>query len=281
MKRSKLMRKIVLLLFVISLSGCAFGNKNNYQEGSSFKIHTDNQKIIVAVHDMRPYVQNKDKSANYTGIQRALTGIPYNVTTKSGKPLADDFGSLLVNTMKSNNISAFQREIPYSWSFDEFKRRILGKEKGSRVYYIKMMEWETEKYFRYTLKYDLKVFVFDDQANELANNQQKGSFSFDKDSPGKEDLATATSGIFEKLLAGLELSVSIKDTSANMVQTNELNKTNKQDSKDTKRDTLFKSLPPKIKDEIRKKCAKEYPEDFAMQGDCANKQAAGWLQLNE
>jgi hypothetical protein len=79
----------------------------------------------------------------------------------------------------------------------------------------------------------------------------------------------------------LEQPILIKDTSANMVQTKELNKTNKQDSKDTKGDSLFKSLPPKIKDEIRKKCAKEYPEDFVMQGDCANKQAAGWLQLND
>ena len=123
------------------------------------------------------------------------------MTTKSGKPLADDFGMLIVNTMKFRRVSAVQQEIPYSWSFDEFKQKVLGKEKDTRVFYIIMTEWRTETHFRSDLVYDLKLIVFDDQAHEVANNQEKSFLFFDKSQLEKENLAAATSDILGKLFA--------------------------------------------------------------------------------
>ena len=275
------MKRAFALLFVLILSGCAFGHKTDYGGRSSFYIQPQSQKVMVAVHDMRPYVQNNNKSPNFTGIQKSIYGIPYNVTTKSGKPLADDFGLLIVNTMKFRKVTASQQEIPYLWSFDVFKQRVLGKEKGSKVYYLEMMEWKTETHFRPALHYDLKLLVFDDQANEVANNQEKGFFYFDKSQPGKENLATATSDILEKLFAEKKLNNPVNSTPPDKPQPEENQRLKSQDSADAEKDSLFKSLPPEAKDEIKKKCAKDYPSDFAMQADCANKQANAWRQLNK
>jgi hypothetical protein len=198
------MKKAILIIgiMILMISGCAIGRKTSYEGRSSFNIKPQDGKIIVAVHDMRPYVQDKEKSPDYTGTQRALAGVPWNVSTASGNPLADDLGLMIVNTMLFRNVSASQQKIPYSWSFDEFKQKTLGKEKDSKVFYIKMMEWRTDTYFRLGLIYDVKLTVLDDLANEVFNNQEKGSLTIDATQPGKESLASAISNILEKLFAG-------------------------------------------------------------------------------
>lgn len=199
------MKRALALLFVLILSGCAYGNKINYEGRLGISFPPQDQRIVVAVHDLRPYVQNNNKSPSFTGIQKSIMGIPYDVATQSGRPLADDFGLMIVNTMKFRGVSATQQEVPYSWSFDEFKQKVLGKEIGTSVYYIKMMEWKTETHFRPALHYNLKLLVFDDQAREVSTSQEKGFFYFDKNQPGKENLAAAMSDILKKLFAEKDL----------------------------------------------------------------------------
>lgn len=274
------MKRVLVLFIALMVSGCAFGHKISYEGRSNFNIQQQGQKIIVAVHDMRPYVQNNDKSPDYAGYQKSIAGIPYNVKTSTGKPLADDFGELIVNTMLFRKITASQQIVPYSWSFDEFKQNVLGKEKDCKVYYIKMAQWETETHFRSALDYDLKLTIFDEQANELSNNQEKGYFYFNDDQPGKENLGTATSAILEKLFAERKPNRTPTTTSTDkhQVEDNILKNT---DAITTEKPSTFKSLPPGVKDEIKRKCSKDHPDDFAMQADCASKQATGWLQMNK
>ena len=198
---------------------------------------------------MRPYVQNNNKSPNFTGIVKSIYGIPYNVTTKSGNPLADDFGLLIVNTMKFREVPAIQQKIPYLWSFDDFKKRVLGK--GNKFYYIKMMEWKTETHFRPALHYELKLLVFDGQANEVANNQQKGFFYFDKNQPGKENLATATSSILEKLFAENGFTTPVSKTVSDKAQTEENQKLKQQDFPHTNQPS--QTLTIKQKDSLENK----------------------------
>ena len=260
------MRISIALLIVLMLSGCAFGRKTDYSGKSNFNIQPQKQKIIVAVHDMRPYVQNNHSPSNYTGTSRSLNGIPYNVTTKSGNPLADDFGQLIVNTMVFRNVSATQQVVPYSWTLDEFKKNVLGKHKGSNVYYIEMAEWKTESYMNTGLTYDLKLLVFDDQANEVKINQETGSFKFDKNLHGKENLATATSNILENLFDEKNFIDPEVSTPSDMTQSEK---------------SSFKSLPAEAKIDIKRKCAKDYPEDFEKQAECVDKQSIGWLKLNK
>ena len=168
---------------------------------------------------MRPYVQNNNKSPNFTGIKKSIFGIPYNVTTMSGEPLADDFGLLIVNTVNFRNGSAVRQKVPYSWSFDEFKQRVLEKEKGAKVYYVVMMEWKTETHFRPALHYDLKLLVFDDHARETANSREKGFFYFDKTLPGRENLTAAISDILGKLFTGKGPDGSINTTPSDPLRT--------------------------------------------------------------
>lgn len=194
------MRLLTLSILTILLSGCATSPSFDHEGRLNFRIHT-NKKIILAVHDLRPYVQNSNKSPDFTGIERNKYGIPSSVYSKSGNPLAEDFGSMIVRTMKFRNVSAEQQKIPFSWSFSTVKKNLLGQQKGAYVYYVKMLEWKTDTYARTALNYNLQLVVFDDQFNEVGNKQEKGLFDFDEKEPGKENLTKATSAILESLFA--------------------------------------------------------------------------------
>jgi len=270
------MRTLTIFLLAILLSGCAFGHRTSYEGRSNFKINAE-KEIIVAVHDMRPYVQNLNKSPDFTGIMKSLYGIPYNVTTKSGNPLADDFGLMIVKTMEFRNISASQTKIPFSWSFDTVKKEILGKENGALVYYIKMLEWKTETHFRPALHYNLQLQVFDDKGNEIESNQEKGFFYFDKNKPGEENLATSTSAILERLFSQKQASkLSNNDTS-----TQQKHDKYSQPQQLKKEEGSFGELPSNVKAQIKKKCSQEYPDNFVKQYNCAKEQAAAWIELNK
>ena len=193
------MKRFLLVAFVcLYFGGCAMGHRTSYDGRSDFKVQSD-KDVIVAVHDMRPYVQNNKKAPNYVGILKSIYGIPYNVSTKSGNPLADDFGKMIVETMEYRGVSAMQMKIPPAWSFDAVKKEVIGDGAGANIYYIKMLEWKTETHFRPALHYNLQLVVLDDQANEIGNNSEDGFFYFNKDEPGKENLASAMSSILERL----------------------------------------------------------------------------------
>jgi len=112
-----------LLLFVIVLtvvSGCAVGHRLNYEGRSNFKFKSDDA-VVVAVHDMRPYVQSGNKKPNFAGILKSIYGIPYSVTTTSGNPLSDDFGGMIAETMDYRGVSALQEKVSHLLSPDTIK----------------------------------------------------------------------------------------------------------------------------------------------------------------
>jgi len=77
------MKKILLILFVLFLTGCAVGNKYNYRSSSmALPIKPVNHRtLILSVEDLRPYVLNGEKEPNFVGLQRGGFSNPFDVTT--------------------------------------------------------------------------------------------------------------------------------------------------------------------------------------------------------
>ena len=82
------MRNLVLLLFVgVLASGCAVGNTHRYDWGdANLSIETD-KTVAVSILDARSYVQSGAKLPNFVGLQRGGFGVPFGVTTRSGRPV--------------------------------------------------------------------------------------------------------------------------------------------------------------------------------------------------
>ncbi len=124
---------------------------------------------------------------------------PILLPTKSGNPLSDDFGGMIVENMRQKGIKATQKYVPHTLSPDTIKEQIVLNGEGQYAYYIKMLEWKTEAHFRGALHYNLEMAVLDAQGSEVKSAKEDGFFFFNEENPGKKDLATATAAILERL----------------------------------------------------------------------------------
>src|SRR5260370_3677545 len=88
------------LLFVALLSGCAGkGLKLQYNDitpKTQFETHA---KIAVGVHDQRSYIVSGEKDPTFVGLNRSGLGIPHDVNTQSGLPLASEFQNSMTNAL--------------------------------------------------------------------------------------------------------------------------------------------------------------------------------------
>ncbi len=85
------MKFFSILLVLLSLNGCAVGNKISYDGASDLSPTFEKDiPILILMHDIRPYVLSGDKKTSFVGLTRSLYGIPYATNTLSGKSLAVD-----------------------------------------------------------------------------------------------------------------------------------------------------------------------------------------------
>ena len=101
-------KTLAIFLIVIFVSGCAIGRTTDYSTGMvNYNTEMGSQThVLVSVEEVRPYVLNGSKNSSFVGLMRSLAGIPYPVSTKSGNPLVDDFGSLITKSLRSEGIDA-------------------------------------------------------------------------------------------------------------------------------------------------------------------------------
>src|SRR5690625_7487914 len=81
---------------ILTMTGCAIGNKADYRQAvPSISVSTDHE-VIVSVVDERPYVTRGSKRPNYVGTVRGGYYNPFNATTVSGRPLASDLQDAVI-----------------------------------------------------------------------------------------------------------------------------------------------------------------------------------------
>ena len=101
------MRSILITIaLAIITGGCAIGVKHDYTYADpNWDVQTD-KTVAVAVHDRRSYIVDNNKTPDFVGLSRGGWGNPFDVVTASGKPLAADMTTAVVNGLKARNIKA-------------------------------------------------------------------------------------------------------------------------------------------------------------------------------
>ncbi|HOV12644.1 MAG TPA: hypothetical protein PLL90_12865 [Bacteroidales bacterium] len=152
----------------------AFGNKHPYHEvGISTQIKSP-QAIALAVHDQRHYVANGTKKATYCGSLRSGVGIPYDITTKSGKPLADDVLEVISHALQKNGNSVHQVTTQPGKSKETILAELTATQAPHGLY-ISIQEWKTDTYMNADLYCLVLLQVLDNNGNVLAENNVKAS----------------------------------------------------------------------------------------------------------
>jgi hypothetical protein len=146
------------------LGGCV-GDRYDYDwETPVFAVQTEDS-VVVTVLDQRPEVLTGDKPANFVGFQRTGFGfIPYDVSTASGRPLADDMADTIMRGLAVNYVPVEAIYVPANADASVATQTVIaaGTDKGLVVL---LRQWQTDTHVNIAFRYDLVVHVVDSNGN--------------------------------------------------------------------------------------------------------------------
>ena len=158
---------------LLFLGGCAIGVKHDYeQKGLDIGITTP-ATVAVGTLDKRTYVVNGEKAPNFVGISRGGFGNPFDVTTRSGMPLAGDISRAIAGSLKNRGVNAQTVELRPALT-PEQARAAVGAAGAQRSVLLTLLEWKSDMMVQVGLQYDLDLRVYDKDGKMLASRRQEG-----------------------------------------------------------------------------------------------------------
>lgn len=177
-----MMRTTVLAVLgcALVLCGCAVGRKQAYHN-SSPRMMRGTLSVALVVQDQRAAVRSGAKAPNFVGFQRGGFGTPFDVTTASGRALADDFTTSIRHGLLRAGYRVTALVISDRPSPAEIQQAMAqaGAERGL-VFLIQ--EWKADTQTNIALRYDVVLLVLNPSGQVLAraliggNDNLGGSF---------------------------------------------------------------------------------------------------------
>lgn len=204
-------------LFLISsllLGACAFGQTSTHTVGSIVLDLETASRLAVAVWDNRPDVVSGERQPSWIGLQRSMYGIPYGVTTSSGRPFAEELNSWLLRSLGQSGIEADPVQIPIG-SDREDAIEILASGSHPRLLLVRLDEWYADTYNRTTLHYDITLEVFDFRGSLISDASVTGEDIVGrKQREGRRTTTEATADIMQTLLTRNDVSEALTSSDA-------------------------------------------------------------------
>lgn len=165
--------KIAVLLFAMTLSGCAVGQTFHYHDTTLEVKASGSTSVAVASVDNRPYVKAAEKDPAYVGNLRGGFGNPFNVTTESGRPLADDMTSVICASLKSKGFGCTPVAIAVNEPESQIKSKLQATN-ADRLMLLNIVEWMSSTYTNTGLVYDIQLTEMSRDGAVLAEKKLKG-----------------------------------------------------------------------------------------------------------
>ena len=164
------MRLLLIVLAALAASGCAVGNKHNYTMAPELGVQGA-RSVAVGAQDARPYVVSREKTPDFVGLQRGGFGNPFDVTTESGRPLADDVAGAIAASLSRRGFKATTVAVAAAGADT---RQLASQAGAERVALVAIHEWKSDTFQNTALLYELVLRVFDANGAELANSRVTG-----------------------------------------------------------------------------------------------------------
>ncbi|MBX6420715.1 MAG: hypothetical protein IRZ06_06900 [Nevskia sp.] len=155
---------------VVCLSACG---GMDYAGRTATLSYSGNGSVAVGAWDQRPYVLDNDKSPDFVGLQRNLYGIPFNVKTASGRPLADEMGDALAASLLTAAYNAQVVRLAPQDTLASARARLLAQH-PRRALLLRIDQWESDTNRNPTVKYDLSLIAFDAAGRTLGTRRVRG-----------------------------------------------------------------------------------------------------------
>jgi hypothetical protein len=209
-----MIRNISIAMSCLFLGACAVGNKHEYSGPAPDVTVPSGNSIAVGVQDQRSYVTGGNKTETFVGLSRGGFGNTFDVTTASGKPLADDFRTTIAQVFKRNGVSVKEIAIRPTESGSE-ARQALVKLGQARSLLLTLTEWKSDTYMVTLLHYDIRLAVFDSAGKVLGEQSLQGTDSLGSSAinpPGhaREAIPPAYKKKLEQLLTSAEIQQALR-----------------------------------------------------------------------
>jgi hypothetical protein len=199
-KKMNLYDGIRLLGISMLVTGCAVGNQYDYRSANLPMSVEGKAKLGVSVEESRPYVVDGSKAADFVGLQRGGFGNPFNVTTESGKPLADDMKHTLVKSLSARGFNVVSLDVGNG----DLKSIAGAAEKNGlmRVAILDVKEWKSDAMMKLTMHHNLVLSIYDETGGLLAEARSARTSAIGS-ARLESDNAAAVRGEFERVVGGL------------------------------------------------------------------------------
>jgi cobalamin biosynthesis Mg chelatase CobN len=165
--------------------------------------------IAIAVHDTRPYIANKNKEESFVGLQRSGYGIPYDLKTPNGTPLAIEMRDSIAKALKARGASPVPVTVAVSDS-SAAARAKLQQSKARRSVLVTLREWKTDTLMRTDFHYDTSLAVFDEGGRELASSSAKGVDGLGMSAAGGPEITQASAKKIEALFSDPKVAAALR-----------------------------------------------------------------------
>jgi hypothetical protein len=211
------MRVVAVLGCALALGGCAIGRKHAYHN-SSPRMMRGTLSVALVVQDHRQAVLSGAKAPNFVGFQRGGFGNPFDVTTASGRSLADDFTTSIRHGLLRAGYQVTALHVSDRPSPAEVQQAMAqaGAERGL-VFLIQ--EWKADTHTNTALHYGVDLLVLDPSGQVLAraaiggNDNLGGSF-MDPAGFAEEAVPRAYNQKLEELLSNPSVVRALKPAPA-------------------------------------------------------------------
>jgi hypothetical protein len=169
----------VLLSFL--LSGCAVNRHLNFTGKVAGPGYLTGKPAVIVVQDKRTAVLSGKEKTSWCGHNYSMAQIAYNIQTKSGRALADEFAELIARSYSLQGASAIPQYVQPEQATDSLIRTFRENARPL-LFLFDIREWETGatpgfSTIRYEHLYDLKLTVFDDTGESRATTDVHGKVS--------------------------------------------------------------------------------------------------------
>jgi hypothetical protein len=178
------MRKLIPLLILLILTGCAPGRKMSFENKNIEPDYSTARSMLVGFQDNRSYVLERKQKPSFCGQHKSTMQIPYNIQTKSGKPLVMEFTNAVVGSLGKIGFRAQPITIELNMQQDSILAR-FNRTDAERLVYFNVKQWESNMTprvvdIRYDVTWELIISVYERSGNLLAIKSVADRFTTDE-----------------------------------------------------------------------------------------------------
>jgi hypothetical protein len=151
----------------------ALGNRHQYHDIDLNFTVSGSSNIVLAVHDMRTEVLTTNKTPDFVGYMRSGVGIPYNIGTKSKRPLADDIAEDVSKALTKKGFRVTVVQSPPSETHEQLVIRLKAMNAGMPVV-MQLTEWHSDSYQAVWYNFNIAMQVYDAEGKFLGQKQLQG-----------------------------------------------------------------------------------------------------------